>query len=156
MTVSHAVTMNGRISTALKPRAGRSTREELQDRLDLLDGTERFSLWLWRLPEGVPFDRIDLEAWPREFIQCAGGLSGRFTCEIRRIDADGNTRHDVIGRSTQSASAVSNQAIRWAEHTTNVRENEVLDREALGELFGTYLVSSEIPEGYETRPASGS
>ena len=153
MSASYAVTMNGRISTELKPRAGRSIQDELRARLDLLDGSTRFALWLWRLPAGVPFDRVDLELWPMELIQCAGGTDGRFTCELRYLDADGNPRHEVIGRpSAHGASNVCSEAIRWAENTTNVRENEVLDLDTVSELFESYLVSGGLATGYETRP----
>jgi hypothetical protein len=153
MTAAHAVTMNGRVSTELKSRPGRSVQEELNARLALLDGKERFALWLWRLPAGVPFDRVDLETGPTEFIQCAGGVAERFTCEVRRVDPDGNPQHEVIGRREPGeASAVRSENIRWADRTASVRRNEVLDRDEVSELFRAYLASGEIPAAYETRP----
>lgn len=153
MSASYAVTMNGRISTELKPRVGQSIQDELRARLDLLDGSTRFALWLWRLPVGLPFDRVDLESWPMELIQCAGGIDGRFTCEIRYLDADGNPQHEVIGRSgAHGASNVCSEPVRWAENSTDVRENEILDLDSVSELFATYLVSGGLATGYETRP----
>jgi hypothetical protein len=152
MTAGHAVTMNGRITTQLRPRPGSSIEEELSSRLGLLDGKRRFALLLWRLPEGVPFDLVDLDSGPTEYIQCAGGASGRFTCEVRRLDADGSPRHEVIGRRADGvASIVRTEVIYWAENESTVQQNEVLSRGELRELFGSYPASGEIPASYDTR-----
>jgi len=152
MTVAHAVTMNGRITTVLKPVSGRSIHEELIARLALLDGKERFALLLWRLPEGVPFDLVALDPGPTEYIQCGGGLADRFTCEVRRLSADGSPRHEVVGRPvSDETSTVRTETIEWAENQTTVRQNEVLDFGEVCELFGSYLDSGEIPASCETR-----
>lgn len=37
----------------------------------LLDANDRFSLSLWKLPEGVPFHAVDVDA-PKGYIQCGG------------------------------------------------------------------------------------
>jgi hypothetical protein len=142
--------MNGRVSTELKPRPGRSIDDELTSRLALLDGTDRFALLLWRMPDGVPFDLVDLAAGVTEYIQCAGGVSGRFTCEVRRVGPDG-PRQEVIGRATSDESAVPAEAVRWAGNETLVRRNEVLDADEIAELFRSYLASGDIPARYETR-----
>ena len=153
MTADYAVTMIGRITTQLKPMPGRSIQEELNARLALLDGKNRFALLLWRLPDGVPFDLVDLDTGPTTYIQCAGGVSERFTCEIRRLSADGSPTLEVVGRRTRDkAPTVRSEAVRWAENETTVQQNEVLDRRELRELFGSYLASGEIPASYETRP----
>ena len=155
MTAAHVVTMNGRITTLLKPAAGRSIQEELNARLALLDGTDRFALLLWRLPDGVPFDLVDLDAGPMEYIQCAGGLAGRFTCEVRRLSPDGSPRHEVIGRpASDQAAPVRTETIVWAESKTTVRQNEVLDLQEVCQLFGKFLAAGEIPSSCETRPLS--
>lgn len=147
---THGVTMNGRISTELKPRPGRTLEEELTARLGLLDGATRFALLLWRLPEGVPFDRFDLDSGPTDYIQCAGGVAGRFTCEVRSVASDGRPRQEVIGRAQDQHDAGS-ETVRWGEHETTVRENEVLRLGELEELFTAYLTGEEIPGGYERR-----
>ncbi|WP_024285341.1 hypothetical protein [Cellulomonas sp. KRMCY2] len=144
--------MNGRITTVLKPMSGRSIQEELSARLALLDGKSRFALLLWRLPDGVPFDLLDLDSGPGEYIQCAGGVAGRFTCEVRRLSADGSPRQEVIGRPTRDeTSTVRTETIDWAENKTTVRQNEVLDFGEVCELFGSHLASGDIPASYETR-----
>jgi hypothetical protein len=151
MSPGYAVTMNGRVSTELKPRPGRSTDEELRFRLALLDGAERFALLLWRLPDGVPFDLVNLDSGPAEYIQCAGGVLGRFTCEVRRTGPDGQPRHEVIGRLPGDQSAVPTEVVRWTENETIVRRSEVLDANEIADLFGSYLASGEIPIRYATR-----
>ena len=150
MTAPHGVTMNGRISTALKPRPGRTIEEELAARLSLLDGADRFALLLWRLPEGVPFDRFDLDSGPTDYIQCAGGVAGRFTCEVRRVASDGRHQQEVIGR-TPVDDELKSETVHWGEHKTIVRENEVLQLDELEELFTTYLANGEIPGRYARR-----
>lgn len=152
MTTAHAVTMNGRITTVLKPMSGRSIQEELSARLALLDGQSRFALLLWRLPDGVPFDLADLDSGPMEYIQCAGGVAGRFTCEVRRISTDGSPRQKIIGRPPRDETSTAlTETIDWAENKTTVRQNEVLDLTEVCELFGSYLTSGDIPASYEAR-----
>jgi len=155
MTATHAVTMNGRITTQLKPMQGRSVQEELDARLALLDGRNRFALLLWRLPDGVPFDLVDLDSEPTEYIQCAGGASGRFTCEIRRLGPDGRPSQEVIGRRRDDEdSSARTETIRWGANKTIVQQHEILDREQLSELFASYLASGELPSSYTTRALS--
>lgn len=45
MTPPFAVTMNGRRTTELRPRPGRSISEDLEIRLSLLDGIDRFHFY---------------------------------------------------------------------------------------------------------------
>lgn len=151
MTAKYAVTMNGTISTELKPRTGYSLEDELSFRLNLLNGKDRFALLLWTLPDGVPFDRVDLASEPTEYIQCAGGISGRFTCELRRFGSGGAVRHEVIGRADAREHEASTEVVQWGDTETAVGPNEVLDREAIDALFRAYLASPEIPSGFQTR-----
>jgi hypothetical protein len=136
---AHAVTMNGRISTELKPLQGRSVREELEARLELLDGKNRFSFLLWRLPAGIPFDQVDLDAERNEYIQWAGGVAGRFTCELRQLDGQGSPRQYVIGRAVDEGVDHSQTAVLWDDHRTLVRESEVLTLDEVRELFVSYF-----------------
>jgi hypothetical protein len=148
----YALTLNGRITTELKALPGGSIEDQLAERLALLDGRDRFALLLWRLPDGVPFDLVDLDSEPTEYIQCAGGVSGRFTCEIRRNGPDGGPSHEVIGRPTGvKPSGALDETIHWADTETSVRENEVFESPELFELFKSYLDTGELPSSYETR-----
>lgn len=151
----YAVTMNGRISTELKPRPGRSLNEELGHRLSLLDGGERFALLLWRLPDGVPFDKFDLESGPQEYIQCAGGLSGRFMCEMWHADpSGGSARHQILGRERIDADEEATEVVRCSNIDTPVRPNEVLNVDEVRQLFESYLTSGDIPSSYRKRDAA--
>ena len=151
MTSTHAVTVNGRTSFELEPQPGDGC-DELRESLARLDGTAFFAFCLWRLPDGVPFDRVDLDSESQEYIQCAGGVSGRFTCEIRQLGLDGRASHEVIGRRGDGESSTElAEFIRWAEHGTPVQRNEVLDLDELVELFASYLASGGIPSSYSTR-----
>ena len=133
---------------------GGSVYDELRALLSRLDGKDLFALLLWRLPDGVPFDRVDLESETQEYIQCAGGVSGRFTCEIRRIGADGRAIQEVVGRRCAGVARVRRRRtefVRWEENGTPVQRNEVLDLDELVERFESYLASGEIPSSYSTR-----
>jgi hypothetical protein len=156
MTPAHAVTMNGRTSFELKPLpGGGSVYDELRTLLSRLDGKDRFALLLWRLPDGVPFDLVDLDSEPQEYIQCAGGVAGRFTCEIRRLGLDGRASQEVIGRrEAGGGSTQPDEFVHWAEHGTAVQRSEVLGFDELVELFESYLTSGEIPSSYGTRVLS--
>lgn len=56
--VTHALTMNGRGHDEVKD-LDLSPRGLIEQRLGLLDGAVRYSLSLWRFPDGVPFDSVD-------------------------------------------------------------------------------------------------
>src|SRR3954452_1359046 len=150
MTASHAMTINGRVSMELWPQPGLSLEEELTVRLQRLDGESVFAYLLWRLPEGVPFDRYDLGSGPTEYIQCAGGVARRFTCEIR-VAFDGGFRQFVIGRRDDTGSRATSDVVLWDGHETAVQENEVLSVREVAELFRAYLVDEAVPAAYECR-----
>jgi hypothetical protein len=57
---THALTMNGRIHGELK-NPDLSPEEDIRNRLPLLDCVNRYSLMLWAMPPGLPFDSIDLQ-----------------------------------------------------------------------------------------------
>ncbi|MEV4423545.1 hypothetical protein AB0L40_26790 [Patulibacter sp. NPDC049589] len=145
------ITMNGRITMELKSRpGGRTAEQQLRAGLELMDGEDDFAFLLWHLPEGVPRDSFDLELGPDNYIQCAGGLDGRFTCEIRRVTSDGTIRHEVLGRASGPDSEPWVR-IKWSENETSVRQSEVFDRDEVIRLFETYRSNGSIPDGYVTR-----
>ena len=151
MTATHAVTMNGQMSTELTPEpGGLSAGERLTASLHRMDGERFFACLLWRLPEGVEFDRYDLASGPDEYIQCAGGGAGRLTCEIR-VASDGGFRHYVIGRRGDAGPKPASEPIRWAAFETTVQENEVLSADEVAELFQAYLADETIPAAYQCR-----
>lgn len=145
---TYAVTMNGRIHTELKSH-DRTPIEELRHRVHLLDGVERYSLLLWKLPEGVPFDRVDLNAWPLEYVQAAGG-GDRFTVEERRV-VGGESNQYVLGRDPV-AEPSEDEVIHWNGVEAQVRSNEVWTSDEVAELFTTYVVGGELPPALTRRP----
>src|SRR3954451_2419466 len=150
MMASYAVTINGRMSMALEAQPERTLGEELTAGLHGLDGQSAFAYLLWRLPDGVPFADYDCGAGPDEYIQCAGGMAGRFTCEIR-VASGGGFRHYVIGRSGETDPQPTWEVLRWDAYETPVRKNEVLSASEVAELFRAYLAGEIIPAAYECR-----
>ena len=148
MAATHALTMNGRITSVLKDYL-RTEDEVLRELTGLLDGAYRFSLLLGALPAGKPFDRIDLKAWPEEFIQCAGN-SARLTVELREI-VDGVARHWVLGRAHMDTSDARSETVSWADFSTLVLPREIFDGEGAAALFSEYFHTGHISSGVTRR-----
>ena len=148
-SVTHALTMNGRIHGELKDPFD-APEEVLKKRLALLDGTNRYSLSLWRLPGGVPFDRVDLAKWPQEYIQVAGSRE-RMTVEVRRYE-DEVLRQYVVGHAERCEPSIAEEVILWNGYEARVRANEVFDAAAAADLFAAYYATGSIPNAYSLRP----
>lgn len=145
--MTYAVTMNGRTSTELRGKEGRSLEEEIVQRLGVLNGTQRFSMMLWALPPGVPFDRVDLRSFPTEYIQCAGGASDRFICEVREGTAEAGTQY-ALGRVGEPA---GQEVVSWNGCESSVSTNEVLGLDEVVQLFLEYFRSGHTPSAYARR-----
>jgi hypothetical protein len=143
-----AVTMSGRISWELK----RSPEEEIVNLLSRLDGADRYSMILWELPENVPFDRVDINEYPHEYVQCAGSFEGRLTAELREI-RDGSARQYVIGRASDDPGdgGAADEVVPWDAYEARVRSNEVLTGSDVRELFLFYYRARELPDSYTQR-----
>lgn len=147
--VTHAVTMNGRIHGAVKD-PDLSPREVIGERLALLDGVVRCSLSLWRLPESVPFDRVDLAAWPQEYVQAAGSADG-MTVEVRRLGEPGR-RHYVVGRAVRDASGPPLEVvIPWNGFEARVYSSEVFSAAEAAEVFAQYYDTGQVPDTLRLR-----
>ncbi len=148
--VTHALTMNGRVHGELKD-PGLSPQALIGQRLNLLDGVTRYSLSLWRLPEGVPFDRVDLKAWPQEYVQAAGSREA-MTLEVRRLENSQPSQY-VIGRGGGifSDSPVEVR-IPWNGFETRVFSTEVFSATEAVEVFVSYFAHGEIPDILCLRP----
>jgi hypothetical protein len=147
----YVVTMNGRTSTLLAGADGRSLEEELVHRLGVLDGVTRFALMLWRLPDGVEFDDVDLKKYPTEYLQCAGAFDGRMTCEIRVGDARNGVRC-VLGAPGATAEQQLIERIPWNGCQEIVAAGEVLASGEVTELFLHYYRTRDAPDAYVRRP----
>ncbi|MGW6199352.1 hypothetical protein ACWF0M_24600 [Kribbella sp. NPDC055110] len=148
--VTHALTMNGRIHGEVND-PDLSPREVIEQRLNLLDGVVRFSLSLWRLPRDVPFDRVDLAAWPQEYVQVAGSADG-MTVEIRRPGELGR-RHYVVGRAVPDNSVPPVEVvIPWNGREARVYSSEVFSAAEAAEVFALYYDTGEVPDALRLRP----
>lgn len=145
--VAHAVTMNGRTSFELKGYAGSSPEEEMVDLLGKLNGTQRYSMNVWALPPGVPFDRVDLRSFPTEYIQCAGGVSDRFVCEVREGTAEAGRQY-ALGRVGEPA---GEEVVSWNGCESSVSANEVLGLDEVVQLFLEYFRSGHTSSAYARR-----
>lgn len=145
---THALTMNGRIHVELKDRLD-SPEEVLRKRLALLDGTTRYSLSLWRLPDGLPLDRVDLTRWPQEYVQAAGSRE-RLAVEVRRLE-EGGPRQLVAGRPGPVDAAAADVAIPWDGHVLRVLPSEVFGADEAADLFVAYYDTGTMPDGRALR-----
>jgi hypothetical protein len=145
----HALTTNGRISDELKGRG--DPEEELRRRLKLLDGDERFSLSLWRLPDSIPFDKVDLEAWPQYYIQAAGSAD-RMIVEVRS-EADGVARQFAVGRKSSDVNhgSAAKEKIVWNGQDHAAVLNEIFSAAEAADLFVNYYKNGQVPESYSLR-----
>lgn len=150
--VTHALTMNGRVHGEVKD-PDLSPRELIEQRLDLLDGLVRYSLSLWRLPGEVPFDRVDLAAWPQEYIQVAGSADA-MTVEVRRAEQS-EWRQYVVGRAARDASeAPVDVVIPWDGYEVRVYSSEVFSAAEATEVFAQYYDTGQVPDTFHLRPLS--
>ena len=107
---------------------------------------------LWKLAENIPFDRVDVDDYPHEYIQCAGSFEGRMTAEVREIH-DGQAHQYVIGRVSDDPgdSAAADEAVPWNGYEARVRPNEVLAGSDVQELFLSYYRTGALPDSYTRR-----
>lgn len=121
MLVTHAWSMNGSGWTELSDAFGEPT-EEICHLLNRLNGKDRCSLTLWRLPEGAELGEVSLENEPQNYIQAAGATD-RMTVEVRRLIA-GKVEHCIVGRKAQGTNNPDKKIV-WGDNSTLVNENEV-------------------------------
>jgi hypothetical protein len=142
------ITINGRTSFLLRSDPWQTAAAPLLERLGRLNGSSVYSLILWRLPEGVSFDGLDMRTFPAAYMQCAGDFMGQLTCEIR--DAEGHQY--TLGRPRGGRGlTATDRVITWNDFRTLVRENEVLSGAEVGELMLAYRQTGEPPATYERR-----
>ncbi|MGZ6558519.1 MAG: hypothetical protein ACXVH3_02910 [Solirubrobacteraceae bacterium] len=137
------------MSSELKPRWA---EEEIVNLLSRLDGVDRYSMILWELPENTPFDLVDINDYPHEYVQCAGSFEGRLTAEVREV-RDGLARQYVIGRVSDDPgdSGGADEVVPWNGYEARVRANEVLTGSDVQELFLFYYRTGELPGPYTGR-----
>jgi hypothetical protein len=147
MNVTHGISMNGRIHGELK-NPDLSPQLEVRRLVSLLDGSHRYSIVLWALPPGVPFDRVNHKSWPVEYIQAAGS-SDRMLVEVRHL-VDGAPQQTVVGRRNESPGELG--VVVWDQFRTEVWANELFTADEAGDLFAAYYATGSVPRSYALRP----
>ena len=146
---AYGVTVNGRIHAEIRERPSSTpVTDELAGFLDRLDGTRRFSVTLWELPAGIPFDRVKMDKWPQHYIQAAGDRD-RMTVEIRG-DGKPGSRQFAVGKTNTIETAPSEE-IRWDAFTTTVFGVEVFTAAEAVPLFLSYWQTNAVPSAYRLR-----
>jgi len=147
--ITHALTMNGRIHGEVKDSVV-SPEEVIRKTLMLLDGTDRYSLSLWRLPLGVRFDKVNLKKWPQEYIQVAGTRE-RMTVEVRRVE-EGVARHYVVGHTASGTDSETTEVVLpWNAHEVTVFASEVFDAIEASDIFVAYYATDWVSQDYTLR-----
>jgi len=153
MVSTHVWSTNGRANTELRAW-DQNPERELADLLSRLNGTDRYSFLIWRLPEGRGlFDVEPDDPARRQYMQCAGDFNGRMTCEVREL-VDGEPHQYVLGRSADTAAdprRASDQVVPWNKHEAKVRPNEVLTGSEVAGLFVHYYRTGNSAPGYSRR-----
>lgn len=149
MTTTHAFTINGRSNTELTD-IWQPIPDEIRSLLRRLNGEERFSLGIWRLPEGVRFSRVDFDE-DRSYIQ-GGGSAERMAVEMRTVQG-GVARQEVIGRAVaETPTGDPKEEVPFGGgYGVRVYPNEVFDAEEAGDLFVSYYETGDVPAGYTKR-----
>src|SRR3954451_21152629 len=138
MIATHVTSMNGGSNIDM-PGTPTQVETELRELLQRLDGTDHYSLLIWKLPDGKGLLDVDPEDQARKvYMQCAGEFNGQMTCEIRER-VDGEPHHYVLGHSAGADDdAKPDQIVPWNDHEAEVRPNEVLSGDEVADLFVHY------------------
>jgi hypothetical protein len=147
MTVfTHAITVNGSRHYSV----GEGEEDGIRRPLERLDGADRYSLILWRIPPGQHFDEVDKKLYPQEYIQCAGSYPGPMVCEVREL-APGGPVQSVVGRALPGIPGDAWVTIPWDKFETRVLEREALAGDEVWACFREYFRTGRLPPGYSRR-----
>jgi hypothetical protein len=149
MIATHVFSMNGQFWAELKDSFG-PINEEIRRLLWRLNGSDRYSFILSRLPEGKRLDEVSVENELGEYLQCAGSAD-RMTVEMRTVMADGSEQQFVVGRPCDTIDAMRTVEVRWNEVVTRVRQNEVFNADEAAAIFVAYYETAQIPSSYVLR-----
>ncbi|HXR45602.1 MAG TPA: hypothetical protein VN759_12375 [Pseudolysinimonas sp.] len=144
---------NSEFPTALRP-----VPIQLRHLVGLLDGDERWSFGLWKVPEGMRFLALDLDRYPEEFLQAAGSADA-MVIELRRREADGDLHQYAVGRGEDEP---GESVVTWASndparpHRLTVPSAEVFGADEAAEVYWHYYQQvGTVPEFYRLRPVTG-
>jgi hypothetical protein len=119
--------------------------------LRLLDAERRYSLVVWRLPEGTNWNNVDPATQSDEYLQCAGSAS-RLVIELRRREGDKHAQYVVGSEPTPGQGMEPTEVVKWGKYTLKVHRSEVYDAEKALPLFLAYVHSGQLPKDTTRRP----
>ncbi|MBF0940811.1 MAG: NTP pyrophosphohydrolase [Schaalia georgiae] len=121
------------------------------------DGSRRFAMVVWALPEGAAYPEDAPEGHPARstYIQCAGSTRA-MTIEIRLTHQDGSYQHWAVAREpvTDPDKWVDIEWDTSADHpsTTRVHPEEVFTGDQAALVFHDYIVDGTLPPTELLRP----
>ncbi|MDE0801885.1 MAG: hypothetical protein OSA99_01050 [Acidimicrobiales bacterium] len=124
------------------PGVGWGVDDRLRADLERMDGTKRFALALWRVPEGAD-RRVPDERWESgEYVQCAGGPD-RFVIEVRRSTETG-PEQVALGRVGGGDELVD---VPRGDHTSTVAATETFSPAETLDVLTHHVREGEAPQG---------
>ncbi len=143
MKPTHGTARNWRVLMAV-PDDPREADERIANGLSLLDGTDRWSYALWRLPEDNPVRGLSHEG-ATEFLQSAG-TAQRMTIEMMRHQSQPEDAYYLyaVGKPGGTTS-LQDTTITWAGKTTPVAENEVYTAAEAAKVYAYYRKHDTVP-----------
>lgn len=148
---THVVSFNNRTKIELQPSDG-TVEERLVQLLGRLNGTDRYSLILWKLPSGQRLCDVDVKEASGQYIQTAGDFNSRMTAEVREV-VDSTPQQYVIGRAPGDPDETgSDGVVPWNGYEARVRTNEVLSGSEVSEVFVSYYRTGQLPSSFVRRP----
>ena len=150
----------GEVEQFFLPQTPESTADYVCKRLRApryFDGSRRFAMVVWALPEGAAYPADVPEGHPARstYIQCAGSTRA-MAIEIRLTHPDGSYQHWAVAREPV-ADPDKWVDIEWdtsadKPSTTRVHPEEVFTGEQAAPVFRDYIVGGTLPDPALLRP----
>ena len=151
MIPTHAIYVNGDTWMDIQT-VDNGVLDDFTRRLRRLDGTNLYSLLLWKLPPGKSLYDTSPDEDANDYIQVAGSAD-RMTVEVRRLNG-GKVEHFVLGRAPNGHNPGKRETIHWDDVETVVAPHEVFTADEAAELFVSYYRTGWVPSKYVLRPLS--
>ena len=150
----------GEVERFFLPQTPESTADYVCKRLrapKYFDGSRRFAMVVWALPEGAAYPEDAPEGHPARstYIQCAGSTRA-MAIEIRLTHPDGSYQHWAVAREPV-ADPDKWVDIEWdtsadKPSTTRVHPEEVFTGEQAAPVFHDYIAGGTLPDPALLRP----
>ena len=149
----------GEVERFFLPQTPESIADDVRESLTApryFDGSRRFAMVVWALPEGAAYPEDAPEGHPARstYIQCAGSTRA-MTIEIRLAHPDGSYQHWAVARQPV-ADPDRWVHIEWEKDedsfTIHVHPEEVFTGEQAAPVFRDYIVGGALPDPALLRP----